>query len=170
MMERLGFAGGKWRTVFTPLDAPSEQGLETVRFFVRTNPGEAELPLAATASGGEISRLMLAVKTVLSKSDYVPVLIFDEIDTGIGGVVAGAVGKALKELSATHQVLCISHLHQIASLADRQVKVFKEQSGNRTVTRIEQLASEQRVKEIARMLGGDSKIAMEHARELLGKG
>ncbi|MBN1307759.1 MAG: DNA repair protein RecN [Chitinispirillaceae bacterium] len=170
MMERLGFKGGGWRTRFAPLDAPSEQGCETLRFFVRTNPGEAELPLAATASGGEISRLMLAVKTVLSRSDYVPVLIFDEIDSGIGGIVAGAVGDALRELSLTHQVLCISHLHQIASLADRQVKVYKKQSGGRTVTCVEELSNEQRVNEIARMLGGDSKIALEHARELLGKG
>lgn len=169
LMAVLGFSGGIWRTQFSPLDVPAESGLEAIRFMVRTNPGEAELPLAATASGGEISRLMLAVKTVLSRSDHVPVLIFDEIDTGIGGAIAGAVGKAMKDLSLTHQVLCISHLHQIASLADRQVKVYKEQSGNRTVTRIAALSSEERVKEIARMLGGDSKIALEHARELLGK-
>jgi DNA repair protein RecN (Recombination protein N) len=170
LMSDLGFSGGLWRTVFSPLDTPSEHGLETIRFFVRTNPGEAELPLAATASGGEISRLMLAVKTVLSKSDHVPVLIFDEIDTGIGGTVAIAVGNAMKELSGTHQVLCISHLHQIASLADRQVKVYKEQSGSRTVTRIVALSQEERISEIARMLGGDSKIAIAHARELLGRG
>jgi DNA repair protein RecN (Recombination protein N) len=112
---------------------------------------------------------MLAVKAVLSKSGQVPVLVFDEIDAGIGGTVAGAVGRALKELSRTHQVLCISHLHQIASLADRQVKVYKEQSGGRTVTRIVQLSEEERVQEIARMLGGDSKIVIDHARDLLKK-
>jgi len=167
MMEKLGFKQGVWETVFGPLDEPAEYGLETVRFFVRTNPGEEKLPLAATASGGEISRLMLAIKTVLSRRDSVPVLIFDEIDTGIGGTVAGAVGKAMRELSSTHQVLCISHLHQIASLADWQIKVYKEQSGERTVTRIRLLSEEERVDEIARMLGGDSKIAIEHARELL---
>lgn len=167
MMETLGFRQGAWETVFGALDEPSEHGLETVRFFVRTNPGEEKLPLAATASGGEISRLMLAIKTVLSRKDSVPVLIFDEIDTGIGGTVAGAVGNAMRDLSSTHQVLCISHLHQIASLADWQIKVYKEQSGDRTVTRIRLLSEEERVDEIARMLGGDSEIALEHARELL---
>ncbi|MBN1756714.1 MAG: DNA repair protein RecN [Chitinispirillaceae bacterium] len=170
LMEELGFNGGLWKTVFTPFESPAEHGLENVSFHVRTNPGEAELPLAKTASGGEISRLMLAVKTVLSRNDHVPVLIFDEIDTGIGGVIAGVVGTAMKALSSSHQVLCISHLHQIASLADRQVKVFKEESGGRTVTRIVPLSEKERVEEIARMLGGDSKIAKEHARALLDGG
>ena len=170
IMEQLGFHGGLWKTVFTPLDTPAEHGLENVCFHVRTNPGEAELPLAKTASGGEISRLMLAVKTVLAQSDYVPVLIFDEIDTGIGGLVAGAVGNALKALSASHQVLCISHLHQIASIADCQIKVYKEVTDGRTVTRIVPLSEKERVEEIARMLGGDSKIALDHARELLHSG
>ena len=169
MMVSLGFRGGIWKTVFEPVDQPADHGLENIRFFVRTNPGEAQLPLAKTASGGEISRLMLAVKTVLAQSDYVPILIFDEIDTGIGGIVAGAVGKALKELSRTHQVLCISHLHQIASLAEHQVKVYKEESDHRTVARVTYLSDEDRVQEVARMLGGDSKIAIDHARELLEK-
>ena len=169
IMELLGFRGGRWRTLFTALETPSDRGLESVCFHVRTNPGEAELPLAKTASGGEISRLMLAVKTVLARNDHVPVLIFDEIDTGIGGIIAGAVGNALKTLSTSHQVLCISHLHQIASLADHHIRVFKEEAGGRTVTRIVPLSEKQRVEEIARMLGGDSKIAFEHARELLKK-
>ncbi len=170
IMEELGFKDGLWKTVLTPLETPSEYGLETVGFHVRTNPGEALLPLAKTASGGEISRLMLAVKTVLSRNDQVPVLIFDEIDTGIGGVIAGAVGKAMQSLSSSHQVLCISHLHQIASLADRQIKVYKEESAGRTVTRIVPLSEQERVEEIARMLGGDSGIALEHARSLLADG
>jgi DNA repair protein RecN (Recombination protein N) len=167
MMENLGFKGGRWHTMFEAYDEPSEHGMESIRFFVRTNPGEAELPLSKTASGGEISRLMLAIKTVLSRSDYVPVLIFDEIDTGIGGLLAGAVGDALKSLSTSHQVLCISHLHQIASLADRQVRVYKEETGGRTLTRLSLLSEEERIREVARMLGGDSGIALDHARELL---
>lgn len=169
LMEKLGFKGGEWKTVFEPLEEPAETGMESLRFFVRTNPGEALLPLAKTASGGEISRLMLAVKTILAKSDVVSTLIFDEIDTGIGGIIAGAVGDAMKALSNSHQVLCISHLHQIASLADRQLKVYKEESDGRTVTRVIHLSEKERVDEIARMLGGDSSIALEHARELLGK-
>ena len=169
LMEQLGFNGGEWKTVFDSSQEPTETGMETIRFFVRTNPGEALLPLAKTASGGEISRLMLAVKTILARHDVVSTLIFDEIDTGIGGIIAGAVGDTLKALSNSHQVLCISHLHQIASLANRQLKVYKEESGNRTVTRVVHLSNEERVGEIARMLGGDSGIALEHARELLGK-
>lgn len=169
LMTQLGFNGGSWRTVFTPLPEPGETGCETVRFFVQTNPGEPELPLAATASGGEISRLMLAIKSILAQSDYVPVLIFDEIDTGIGGTIARHVGTALQKLSTTHQVLCISHLHQIAALADHHIRVFKDSSGERTITRIVELDAEERIDEIARMLGGDTKIALQHAVELLKK-
>jgi DNA repair protein RecN (Recombination protein N) len=137
--------------------------------MVQTNPGEPLLPLVKTASGGEISRLMLAIKTVMSAHDHIPVLIFDEIDTGIGGMLAASVGGALAGLARTHQVLCITHLHQIASLAARQYHVYKEAAGERTVTRVKLLSEKERVDEVARMLGGDSEIAKEHARELLGK-
>ncbi|MCX7727404.1 MAG: DNA repair protein RecN [Chitinispirillaceae bacterium] len=170
MMSQLGFKGGKWHTIFIPFEEPTEIGLETAKFYVRTNVGEEELPLAKIVSGGEVSRLMLAVKTILSESDNIPVLIFDEIDTGIGGTVAGKVGKALKELSKNHQVLCISHLHQIASLADNHIKVYKEEMKGRTVTLIKPLSHEERINEIARMLGGDSKIALQHAKELIRAG
>jgi DNA repair protein RecN (Recombination protein N) len=169
LMEQLGFNGGKWLTELQPLDAPTPAGYETVRFMVQTNPGEPALPLAKTASGGEISRLMLAIKTVMSGHDRIPVLIFDEIDTGIGGLLAGNVAKALAGLAATHQVLCISHLHQIASLADRHFHVYKESVSDRTVTRVVKLADRERIDEIARMLGGDSEIAKKHAKELLAK-
>lgn len=166
-METLGFSGGNWKTDFQPCALPTEQGYETIRFLVRTNRGEALLPLAKTASGGEISRLMLAIKTILAHNDRIPVLIFDEIDTGIGGVLAGKVAQALEKLSKTHQVLCISHLHQIASRAEQHVKVFKETVGDRTVTRVACLSFEDRVREIARMLGGENEIELKHARSLL---
>lgn len=169
LMNQLGFKGGKWHTIFTPSEEPTEQGLETATFYVCTNIGEEELPLAKIASGGEVSRLMLAVKTILSESDDIPVLIFDEIDTGIGGTVASKVGKTLKELSKNHQVLCISHLHQIASLADYHINVYKEEINGRTITLIKPLSYEERINEIARMLGGDSKIAIQHAKELIKK-
>ncbi|MBN1131237.1 MAG: DNA repair protein RecN [Chitinispirillaceae bacterium] len=169
LMEQLGFNGGTWQTGFTQHEAPALGGLETIRFMVQTNPGEPLLPLASTASGGEISRLMLAVKTVMSSHDLIPVLIFDEIDSGIGGILAGNVAKALSDLSENHQVLCITHLHQIASCADHHFTVYKEQSGDRTVTRVKKLSPDERVPEIARMLGGDSTIAKKHAEELLGK-
>jgi len=168
-MEHLGFKGGRWQTELLPHDTPLPCGLETIRFMVQTNPGEPLLPLARTASGGEISRLMLAIKTVMSEHDRIPVLIFDEIDTGIGGLLAGDVARALAGLSATHQVLCISHLHQIASLADHHYHVYKEQIKDRTVTHVKYLSEKERVDEIARMLGGDSVIARRHAAELLDK-
>ncbi|MBN2188362.1 MAG: DNA repair protein RecN [Chitinispirillaceae bacterium] len=169
LMERLGFKGGRWQTELLPHDAPLPCGLETIRFMVQTNPGEPLLPLSRTASGGEISRLMLAIKTVMSEHDRIPILVFDEIDTGIGGLLAGSVAEALAGLAAGHQVLCISHLHQIASLADCHYHVYKEQRGDRTVTRIRRLSGNERVDEIARMLGGDSAIARRHAAELLTK-
>ena len=169
LMEQLGFKGGRWLTEFLPHDDPRPSGLEEIRFMVQTNPGESTLPLAKTASGGEISRLMLAIKTVMSEHDHIPVLIFDEIDTGIGGVLAGSVASALRALAATHQVLCISHLHQIASVGDHHFQVHKESAKDRTVTRVKLLAEGERVDEIARMLGGDSSAARTHAKELLTK-
>lgn len=166
-MDRLGFAEGKWRTVLTPHEELAPHGREDITFEVQTNPGEPFLPLAKTASGGEISRLMLAVKTVLAAQDHIPVLIFDEIDTGVGGLLAKAVARALVELSRSHQVLCISHLHQIASTANHHVRVYKTAEGGRTVTRAEALEGEDKVHEIARMLGDESEISRKHARELL---
>ena len=168
-MERLGLAGGVWKTRFAAFDAPAPEGLEAVEFFVQTNPGEPPLPLVKTASGGEISRLMLAIKAVVAGHDRVPILIFDEIDTGIGGMVANEVAQALYALRASHQVVCISHLHQIASIADHHYHVYKEETGGRTVTRVKKLEDGEKVDEIARMLGGDSEIAKKHARELLGR-
>ncbi len=168
MMSSLGFTGGKLSTIFTSQKNPTIDGLETIRFFSQTNPGEPLLPLSKSASGGEISRIMLAIKTVLAEHDNIPVLIFDEIDTGIGGVIASEVGKALLQLSKTHQVLCISHLHQVASVGQHHFKVFKTISADRTVTQVEQLDNDGRVSEIARMLGGVSDITVKHAQSLLG--
>jgi len=168
-MESLGFADGTWQTAFSPLAEPAPAGLETMSFMVRTNPGEPLLPLARTASGGEISRLMLAIKSVLAEKDDIPVLIFDEIDTGIGGVLASSVANALYRLSRSHQVLCISHLHQIASQADTHYRVFKETVDGRTQTRARMLSDEEKVEEIARMLGETSDISRTHARSLLKK-
>jgi DNA repair protein RecN (Recombination protein N) len=167
LMLTLGFSGGKLLTDMTQTDIPGPEGLETIRFLVQTNAGESFLPLAKTASGGEISRIMLAIKSVLAEHDQVPVLIFDEIDTGIGGVLASEVGKAMYKLSSSHQVLCISHLHQIASLADHHCKVYKETTGERTVTHVRVLDNDERIDEIARMLGGSSDISRKHAKEII---
>ncbi len=168
-MEKLGFKGGVWKTDFQQLQEPGPQGLDQVTFTVRTNPGEAMLPLSRCASGGEISRLMLAIKSVLCKSDEIPVLIFDEIDAGIGGTVACEVAKAIYTLSRTHQVFSISHLHQIASIADTHFVVDKSTHKNRTHTSVKELSEGEKVSEIARMLGGDSAISKQHATELLKK-
>jgi DNA repair protein RecN (Recombination protein N) len=168
-MGQLGFADNGWTTDFKEANHPGPHGLDEVSFQVRTNPGEPYRPLARIASGGEISRIMLAIKSVLADRDEIPVLIFDEIDTGIGGMLARNVADTMKQLSESHQVLCISHLHQIASRADQHVLVRKELEQNRTVTRIRPLTQEERVNEIARMLGADSETSRKHARELLGE-
>lgn len=169
-MGKLGFSGGMWRTEFVPCSEITAHGLESIVFMVQTNSGEPLLPLNKTASGGEISRLMLAIKSVLTSYDSVPILIFDEIDTGIGGQVAKEVARCLYALSRSHQVLCISHLHQIASVADHHYRVFKKSENNRTVVRVTKLNAKEKVDEITRMLGSDSEISKKHAEELLSKG
>lgn len=146
-----------------------EKGLDQVEFFVSPNPGEELKPLTKIASGGEISRIMLALKSVLAKSDQIPSMIFDEVDVGIGGEMAEAVGKRMKALSSTHQIICITHLQQIASQAEHHFKVFKEVSKNRTITKIKLLSKEERIKEIARMMAGKkiSDLTLEHAAEMI---
>jgi DNA repair protein RecN (Recombination protein N) len=129
-------------------------GRDRVEFLLSANPGEPLMPLSKVASGGELSRIMLAMKTVLAKADTVPVLVFDEIDAGIGGAVAAAMGQRLRTLSDYHQVLCITHLPQIASQATSHFLVSKAVEKKRTVTRITRLDAVSRRNEIARMLGG----------------
>lgn len=144
-------------------------GIDAVRFLISPNPGEELKPLAKIASGGEISRVMLAIKTILSEADAVPVLVFDEIDAGIGGRVAEAVGVKLREIARTRQVLCITHLPQIASLAQSHYLISKEEKGGRTLTSARTLAERERIEEIARMLGGSriTETTLKHAREML---
>lgn len=146
-------------------------GIDSVAFRLAPNPGEPVKPLKDIASGGEISRVMLAIKTVLAEADQIQTLVFDEIDAGIGGEVALAVGEYLKQLSAGKQVLCITHLASIAVRADNHIKVEKLTEGDRTVTRIAVVAGNERVEEIARMLAGDrtGKTSRTHAEELLEK-
>jgi DNA repair protein RecN (Recombination protein N) len=146
-----------------------QKGMDQVEFFVSPNPGEELKPLAKIASGGEISRIMLALKSILAKADCVHTMIFDEIDVGIGGEVASAVGKSLKNLSSSHQVIVITHLQQIASFADHHFKVFKEGLKGRTVTKIKDLKEGERVAEIARMISGEriGELALKQAREMI---
>lgn len=147
-------------------------GMDMVRFLISPNPGEELKPLAKIASGGEISRVMLAIKTILSEADAVPVLVFDEIDSGIGGRIAEAVGIKLKEISSARQVLCITHLPQIASLAKNHFRVSKEEQKGRTITSVNVLGEKEKIVEIARMLGGSkiTETTLKHAQEMLGRG
>ncbi len=166
-MSKLGFSGGGFLTSFEDQEKPTEHGLENLTFMARTNRGEPFNHLAKTASGGEISRIMLAIKSVLAENDPVPILVFDEIDTGVGGTRAADIAKAMVKLAHHHQIFVISHLHQIASVAENHYSVYKKEHKNRTVTLIEKLNKKERIKEIARMLGGDSEVSLRHATELL---
>lgn len=144
-------------------------GGDTVEFLLSANRGEEPKPLKSTASGGELSRVMLALKTVLSESDTVPSMIFDEVDSGIGGEVARSVGEHLHALSKSKQIFCITHLATIAVFADNHFQVGKESSGGRTVTRVRRIDADERVKEVARMLAGsrDDAASLGHAARLL---
>jgi DNA repair protein RecN (Recombination protein N) len=131
-----------------------ETGKDDVQFLISPNPGEPLLPLAKIASGGEMSRVMLALKKILAGSDQVPTLVFDEVDAGIGGRVASVLGRKLKEISRYHQVLCITHLAPIAAFSDRHIQVEKSEKSGRTVVGIRYLEDEERIEELARMIGG----------------
>jgi DNA repair protein RecN (Recombination protein N) len=151
-------------------DAPmSDDGIDAVTFVLAPNPGEPPRPLAKAASGGELSRTMLAIRVVLSQAP--PTLVFDEVDAGLGGEAGVAVGRALGALGQTHQVLCVTHLAQVAAAADAQLHVAKHEVRGRTEAEVELLLDDARVHEVARMLGGAGKSAsaQAHARELLSR-
>ncbi|MEK9165205.1 MAG: DNA repair protein RecN, partial [Chloroflexota bacterium] len=142
-------------------------GIDRIEFLIAPNPGEGLKPLAKIASGGETSRLMLALKGVLARADRTPTLIFDEIDQGIGGRVGAVVGRKLWGLSNSHQVLCITHLPQLAGFGDAHFKVEKSVSGDRTTTHVRPLVPLQRIDEITQMLGTEGKATRESAEELM---
>ena len=142
-------------------------GIDSVEFLISLNPGEPPRPLVRIASGGEASRLMLAIKTILSTADQIPILVFDEIDAGIGGRVGSILGQKLWGLSRNHQVLCVTHLPQIACYADHHAKVTKLASNDRAVTSVEVLDGEARVTELSQMLGSDSGATRTNALEML---
>lgn len=145
----------------------NKNGLDDVEFLICTNIGDEEKPLIKIASGGEMSRIMLAIKSVLADVDRVPVLIFDEIDTGISGKAAKAVASKMKKIANNHQILCITHLANIAAKGDYNYYISKEVEGNKTRTRVEKLTEENTLKEIARIATGDiNDISLEHAKQL----
>ena len=138
--------------------------------MISPNRGEALRPLAQTASGGELSRLMLAIKSITAEQSLIPSMVFDEIDTGISGRTAQVVAEKMADIAHYRQVLCVTHLTQIAAMADRQYLVEKSFDGDRTLTSITELDENGRISELSRMLGGveaDSESARSHARELL---
>jgi DNA repair protein RecN (Recombination protein N) len=166
-LKDLGFLRAEFGVQLLPLPLPAPGGLEAVEFLFAPNPGEPSKALRAIASSGEISRVMLAVKSALAEQDTVPLLVFDEIDANVGGEIAHAVGSKMRALGATRQVLCISHLPQVASKAHQQFVVSKEYTEGRTLSRLELVSGERREGEIARMLGGQNASALELARSLL---
>jgi DNA repair protein RecN (Recombination protein N) len=145
-------------------------GIDFIEFYLSTNVGEDLKPLVKVASGGEVSRIMLALKTILAKADRLPLLVFDEIDVGISGRIAQAVGKSLKSLSQFHQVISITHLPQIAGFADCHFTVEKSETKNRTSSSIRKLNEEERIREVARLLSGEevTEASMNGAKELIG--
>jgi len=173
-LKPLGFDHAQLEFSVTRLDPGSAgfgaQGLDEVEMRFTANPGEPPRPLQKIASGGELSRVMLALKTALEAQDRVDVLLFDEVDSGIGGAVARAVGERLRRLSQHRQLICVTHLPMIAALGTHHLRVTKHRAAGRTVTRIEPVAGEPRVEELSRMLAGDriTETTRRQARELLG--
>ena len=170
LFPSLGLEGGRFRVDFETLPEPSTHGLERIHFMATMNPGFPPGPLSRIASGGELSRVMLALKSVLTDIDDLPTLVFDEIDAGIGGVVADRVGERLGAVAQGRQVFAVTHLARIAARAVNHYVVEKGMGDGVAETRLRRLTREDRVREIARMLGGDpdSEPSLEHARELLG--
>jgi len=169
LLPELGIPDGKFSARLVPRADPAATGAEDIEFLVALNIGHDARPLARVASGGELSRIMLALKTILARVDHVPTLVFDEVDAGIGGRVGLQVGDTMRRVAAHHQVLAITHLAQIAARAHHHVVVSKGARGGITTADTHVVDEDERTQEIARMLGGDegSDTARAHARELL---
>ena len=168
-MQDLSMAGGRLEIALTPLQEGGSHGLEQIEFLVAGHAGSTPRSLAKVASGGELARISLAISVITSKASFTPTLIFDEVDAGIGGAVAETVGKLLHQLGQTHQILCVTHLPQVAAQGNHHLKVSKSQNGDKTVSQVQPLGRIERVEEVARMLGGATitDTTRRHARELL---
>ncbi len=169
-MQTLAMTGGAFAVVLVKLEEGNIHGLEHIEYLVSAHSSIPPRALAKVASGGELSRISLAIQTVTSRQTSVPMLIFDEVDSGIGGKVADIVGKMLKKLGKEHQVTCITHLPQVAACGDRQWQVSKNAKNGKVQSKVTVLDQEQRVEEIARMLGGAkiTETTRSHAKEMLG--
>ena len=168
-LSDLNFKDARMEITVEPLSTPTEEGMDKVEILISANRGEPLKPLYKIASGGEMSRIMLAFKNIISSSDMIPTLIFDEIDNGISGITASIVAKKLGEISRQHQIICITHLPQIAAAGDRNYRIYKETDGEKTFTRVEKLSDEEKVSEVARLLGGTTitDTTLKSAKELI---
>jgi DNA repair protein RecN (Recombination protein N) len=173
-MQGLGMPGGVFEVSLISLseDDARASGLEEVEYLISANPGQSPMPLAKIASGGELSRMSLSIQVIASDGSAIPTMVFDEVDSGVGGGVAEMIGRRLKGLGASRQVFCVTHLPQVASLADHHFRISKLSDGKTTRTEIAELGAEERVEELARMLGGVkiTKRTREHAAEMLEAG
>jgi DNA repair protein RecN (Recombination protein N) len=167
-LKTLGMPNASFFVKFTEIEI-GKNGKDSIEFMFSANPGESPAPLRKIASGGELSRVTLALKSILAEADKIPVLVFDEIDLGTSGRIAEKIGEKLEELSKMHQVICITHLPQIASRAANHIRVWKEIKDGRTVTRIAPLSYEQRIKEVAKLIGGKKvmETALKHAEKMV---
>ncbi len=166
-LRDLGFRQSEFEAKLDALDEPRPNGFDSVELLFSPNPGEPLKPLRAIASSGEISRLMLAIKSALAVHDAIPLLVFDEIDTNVGGEIAHAVGAKMQTLGRDHQVICITHLSQVAATASSHFVVTKEVVGGRTYSQLREVSGKERQEEIARMLGGKGESALQLAASLL---
>jgi DNA repair protein RecN (Recombination protein N) len=166
-LRDLGFRQSEFEAKLSTFDEARATGFDAIEFLFSPNPGEPSKPLRTIASSGEISRLMLAIKSSLAEQDAIPLLVFDEIDANVGGEIANAVGAKMRKLAGDHQLLCITHLPQVAAAAATQFVVTKEITGGRTYSRLSEVAGKARIEEIARMLGGKTESALRHAATLL---
>ncbi len=173
-MHTLGMPGGMFGIELSPINEESARpwGLERIEFRISANPGQSPQSLARIASGGELSRMSLAIQVIASDGSAIPTMVFDEVDSGVGGGVAEMVGRRLQELGSNRQVLCVTHLPQVASLADRHFRISKVTDGKSTRTQVHALQQDERVEELARMLGGVeiTTKTLEHAAEMLAGG
>jgi DNA repair protein RecN (Recombination protein N) len=173
-MSSLGMPGGVFKAAVSPRaeSAARPWGMDDIEFLISANPGQKPQPLSKIASGGELSRMSLSIQVIASNGSAIPTMVFDEVDSGVGGSVAEMVGRRLQELGDHRQVLCVTHLPQVASLADQHFRISKVTDGKSTRTGVQQLAGDERVEELARMLGGVEITAktLEHAAEMLAGG
>jgi DNA repair protein RecN (Recombination protein N) len=169
-MQQLGMQGGRFEVALQTLDTPAQHGLEEVSFLVAGHEGSTPRPVGRVASGGELSRIALAIAVTTSELGEAGTLIFDEVDSGVGGAVAETVGRLMKQLGQHRQVLAVTHLPQVAACADHHLLVSKAAAGGRVSSQVRDVTGEERVSEIARMLGGEklSATTLAHAREMLG--